>query len=280
MDANGSIDTFVYRTRANDPGRFRLINAFLPIKTPVRVLRTHTLDSKWSPIAGIRYDGLYIITQWSARGNSDTKGNRTKEWNFDLTLKRERDQTTVAAVMMHPNAEELDDYKEYRRIREKHERESAERFAAASTQQALSNAEIQQRRLRPPLRRPGIVRELDSSLSSIDPALETLVVVPPPITRRVSRSEPAFAVPEQSDDEATSGNGGARQTEEHDNPLLNVIRPSVSSQAGYGHEEEQRQQQQYDSAELTGLKAFAFPVERRVSPGGLRKVRKGLGRPE
>lgn len=49
---------FKYKIRNDDPGRFRLINNFLPVKAPIRVLRSHTLRSTYAPVAGIRYDGL------------------------------------------------------------------------------------------------------------------------------------------------------------------------------------------------------------------------------
>ena len=58
VDDSQSPEKFTYRTRNEDPGRFRLMNTFLPKTTPVRVLRSHTLCSKYAPAAGIRYDGL------------------------------------------------------------------------------------------------------------------------------------------------------------------------------------------------------------------------------
>lgn len=53
-------ERIIYAVSSNDPGKHRLFNSFLPVKTPVRVLRTHTLYSKWSPVVGIRYEGLYV----------------------------------------------------------------------------------------------------------------------------------------------------------------------------------------------------------------------------
>ena len=53
-------EDFSYRPRKDDPGRFRLLNSILPVKTPIRVLRSHTLHSLYSPLAGIRYEGLLV----------------------------------------------------------------------------------------------------------------------------------------------------------------------------------------------------------------------------
>lgn len=50
---------FVYPTRPDDPGRYRLTSARAHSRQPLRVFRTHTLRSSWAPRAGIRYDGLY-----------------------------------------------------------------------------------------------------------------------------------------------------------------------------------------------------------------------------
>jgi hypothetical protein len=55
-----SPDKFTYRCRANDKGRFRLTAADFRSRHPVRVLRSNTLSSLWSPRAGIRYDGLFV----------------------------------------------------------------------------------------------------------------------------------------------------------------------------------------------------------------------------
>lgn len=51
-------DSFVYRARDADKGRFRLTAATIDSRHPVRVLRSHALQSFWSPRAGVRYDGL------------------------------------------------------------------------------------------------------------------------------------------------------------------------------------------------------------------------------
>ena len=49
---------FTYRARSDDKGRYRLTAATPESRQPVRILRSHSLHSFWSPRAGIRYDGL------------------------------------------------------------------------------------------------------------------------------------------------------------------------------------------------------------------------------
>jgi len=49
---------FTYRCHAKDKGKFRLMNAILPPKQSIRVLRSHTLRAPHSPAAGVRYEGL------------------------------------------------------------------------------------------------------------------------------------------------------------------------------------------------------------------------------
>lgn len=52
-----------YRTRSTDPGRYRLTAASPESRHPVRILRSHRLNSPWKPRAGLRYDGLYELRQ-------------------------------------------------------------------------------------------------------------------------------------------------------------------------------------------------------------------------
>lgn len=51
-------NSFVYRARKNDKGRYRLTAGSPESRNPVRILRSHTLRSFWAPKAGLRYDGL------------------------------------------------------------------------------------------------------------------------------------------------------------------------------------------------------------------------------
>jgi hypothetical protein len=59
----GEIDTrseehFTYRCPTNDKGKFRLTAATPSSREPVRVLRSHSINSIWGPKAGIRYEGM------------------------------------------------------------------------------------------------------------------------------------------------------------------------------------------------------------------------------
>lgn len=49
---------FTYRCRHTDKGRYRLTAANFKARYPVRILRSHTLNSLWAPKVGIRYDGV------------------------------------------------------------------------------------------------------------------------------------------------------------------------------------------------------------------------------
>jgi hypothetical protein len=51
-------ETFTYRARNEDAGRYRLTSATKESRDPVRILRSHSLRSFWAPKAGVRYDGL------------------------------------------------------------------------------------------------------------------------------------------------------------------------------------------------------------------------------
>lgn len=49
---------FTYRCGRGDKGRFRLTAATPKSRAPVRVLRSHSINSIWGPKAGVRYEGL------------------------------------------------------------------------------------------------------------------------------------------------------------------------------------------------------------------------------
>lgn len=53
-----SPDKFTYCAKNHDRGRYRLTAATRESRQPIRVLRSHSLHSFWSPKAGVRYDGL------------------------------------------------------------------------------------------------------------------------------------------------------------------------------------------------------------------------------
>ena len=53
-----SPDSFTYRARDGDGGRYRLTAATRESRQGIRILRCHRLQSFWAPAAGVRYDGL------------------------------------------------------------------------------------------------------------------------------------------------------------------------------------------------------------------------------
>ncbi|KAK4989859.1 hypothetical protein LTR50_002906 [Elasticomyces elasticus] len=109
---------FRYRTRTHDRGRYRMTSARWEARFPLRVLRSDSLRSLWAPRAGVRYDGLHTVRSWSV-----TYDTVKKEYNYDITLERLPGETPMTEVMVRPWAEEVEDYKEYKRLRHQaHER--------------------------------------------------------------------------------------------------------------------------------------------------------------
>ncbi|KAL1296769.1 hypothetical protein AAFC00_000233 [Neodothiora populina] len=101
-----------YRCKSSDTGRYRLTSAYVEARQPLRLLRSHTLRSFWTPRAGVRYEGLYTVTGWTI-----TYDEKACQWNYDVTLTRMPKQTAMTDVVRRPTAEEIDDYTEYKRIR-------------------------------------------------------------------------------------------------------------------------------------------------------------------
>ncbi|TKA77803.1 hypothetical protein B0A49_00931 [Cryomyces minteri] len=135
---------FIYRSRLSDRGRYRLTAADEDARHPVRVLRSHSLRSLWSPRAGIRFEGLFRVVGWSitCAPVSTTSSNVHPstipptsrphgvrcEWIYDITFERDVEirQPAIEDVLTRPWAEEVEDYKEYKRLRKQH-RESRSR---------------------------------------------------------------------------------------------------------------------------------------------------------
>ncbi|CAD0095890.1 unnamed protein product [Aureobasidium vineae] len=103
---------FTYRSTPGDSRRYRLCAGTLASRRPIRVLRSHTLRSFFAPRAGIRYDGLYKVSGW--RIIQDPK---TKAVHYYISFDRLPSEPPLGPILEHPNAEELDDYREYKRIR-------------------------------------------------------------------------------------------------------------------------------------------------------------------
>ncbi|KAE8867298.1 hypothetical protein PTNB73_05392 [Pyrenophora teres f. teres] len=115
-----SEDRFTYRVPQNDKGKFRLTSATPKSRDPVRVLRSHSINSVWGPKAGVRYDGLYSVKGWSIKQakSTDLSGGHWKEGDivFDVRFER-RDSVPMEVVTKRPTATEVDDYQEYKRLR-------------------------------------------------------------------------------------------------------------------------------------------------------------------
>lgn len=105
-------EVFTYRSHTKDKGRYRLTSATRESKHPVRIVRSHSLRSPWSPRAGIRYDGLYKITGWSIHQD---KPKQTVVYH--ISFERLKSEPDIAAVLERPTAEEVEDYREYKRMR-------------------------------------------------------------------------------------------------------------------------------------------------------------------
>jgi putative methyltransferase len=111
---------FTYRVPQNDKGKFRLTSATPASRDPVRVLRSHSINSIWGPKAGVRYEGLYSVRGWSIKQatSTDTSGGQWKEGDILFDVRFERtDQTPMETVINRPTATEIDDYAEYKRLR-------------------------------------------------------------------------------------------------------------------------------------------------------------------
>ena len=103
---------FTYRSTRGDSRRYRLCAGTLASRRPIRVLRSHTLRSFFAPRAGVRYDGLYKVSGWRI-----TQDPKTKAIHYDIAFDRLPSEPPIGPVLEHPNMEELDDYREYKRIR-------------------------------------------------------------------------------------------------------------------------------------------------------------------
>ncbi|TKX24971.1 SAD/SRA domain-containing protein 1 [Elsinoe australis] len=106
-------EVFTYKAKASEPGRFKLTAATPGSRQPIRILRSHSLRSFWAPKAGLRYDGLYKVSGWSIKQDFQTKA-----WTYNIQFERLPSQVPMTEVLRHPLAEEVDDYTEYKRIRQ------------------------------------------------------------------------------------------------------------------------------------------------------------------
>ncbi|KAK1035797.1 hypothetical protein LTR33_016428 [Friedmanniomyces endolithicus] len=109
-ESSTSPNEFVYQARSSDKGRYRLTAGTPESRHPVRILRSHTLRSFWAPKAGLRYDGL--VAGWTIKMDA-----KKKEMVYFISFKRLPDQLSMDEVLRRPWTEEIEDYREYKRLR-------------------------------------------------------------------------------------------------------------------------------------------------------------------
>ncbi|KAK0279746.1 hypothetical protein LTR91_005498 [Friedmanniomyces endolithicus] len=109
-EPGGSANEFVYQARSSDKGRYRLTAGTPESRHPVRILRSHTLRSFHAPKAGLRYDGL--VAGWTIKLDA-----KKKEMVYFISFKRLPDQVSMDEVLRRPWTEEIEDYREYKRLR-------------------------------------------------------------------------------------------------------------------------------------------------------------------
>ncbi|KAK0306397.1 hypothetical protein LTR01_006255 [Friedmanniomyces endolithicus] len=111
-EPGGSANEFVYQARSSDKGRYRLTAGTPESRHPVRILRSHTLRSFHAPKAGLRYDGLHRVAGWTIKLDA-----KKKEMVYFISFKRLPDQVSMDEVLRRPWTEEIEDYREYKRLR-------------------------------------------------------------------------------------------------------------------------------------------------------------------
>ncbi|PKS10194.1 hypothetical protein jhhlp_001944 [Lomentospora prolificans] len=79
----------------------------------VHVLRGHRLRSPYSPEAGIRYDGIYIIRSFGLKLDP-----HTDTYRMSLTMEQAPGQERVEALQLIPRPSQLDDWQLYQKVEE------------------------------------------------------------------------------------------------------------------------------------------------------------------
>ncbi|KAL9044758.1 MAG: hypothetical protein Q9214_002124 [Letrouitia sp. 1 TL-2023] len=91
----------------------------------VRVLRSGSLESPLAPTAGVRYDGLYRVTNYRVNLHHEEETDKDVLL-YDFCLLRESDQESIDIALSHPTPEELSAYQDHeleRRLSEVYEEE-------------------------------------------------------------------------------------------------------------------------------------------------------------
>ncbi|KAF2104593.1 hypothetical protein NA57DRAFT_70799 [Rhizodiscina lignyota] len=115
--ASSNPHRFTYRCRPTDKGRYKLTAANFNSRHPIRILRSHSLSSLWAPRAGVRYDGLYRVKGWRQYIPDKEKTKENPQLTWEVEFEREEGQVPMKDVLLSPQAADVDDYREYKRLR-------------------------------------------------------------------------------------------------------------------------------------------------------------------
>ncbi|KAI9701184.1 MAG: hypothetical protein M1836_001853 [Candelina mexicana] len=136
---SGRPDMMVYRATGTGRGKFMLMRN-LNSRACVRVLRSSRSKSEWAPRAGVRYDGLYVVTGYGVKLDTIQKD----EWVYTFRLSREEGQPSMEKALRHPTAEEYNSRQAYEK--EKNGRRSAElSLRTTITQMAVLTEDVKGR---------------------------------------------------------------------------------------------------------------------------------------
>ncbi|KAH7066617.1 hypothetical protein BKA63DRAFT_582788 [Paraphoma chrysanthemicola] len=154
VEASGEAN-LTYRVPNSDKGKFRLTSATPRSRDPIRVLRSHSINSVWGPKAGVRYEGLYAVKGWSIRQakTTDIAGGEWKQGDIIFEVRFERqDSVPMNEVTKRPTAAEVDDYSEYKRLRKVH-REGKRKGRLGATASSI-NVDLTLAKAAPPIPPP------------------------------------------------------------------------------------------------------------------------------
>ncbi|EPE30199.1 hypothetical protein GLAREA_12922 [Glarea lozoyensis ATCC 20868] len=78
---------------------------------PVRLLRGWELESKYAPEAGLRYDGLYMVTSYNIKLIEHRSGSRAADmYQVKTVLKKREGQTSLDELSEIPSPKQMDDW--------------------------------------------------------------------------------------------------------------------------------------------------------------------------
>ncbi|KAI3401275.1 hypothetical protein diail_11981 [Diaporthe ilicicola] len=87
-------------------------NLVTQVGQKMKVLRGFRLKSLYAPMAGLRYDGLYVLRSWSLKVDQ-----ATDTYTMRLILERTPGQTPMNEILRIPKPSQLDDWGLYEKLR-------------------------------------------------------------------------------------------------------------------------------------------------------------------